>query len=470
MTPILLLEINEVPWRLLDRYAGDDAFPRLREFLAGAHQFTTVAVDTGELSPWVTWPTMHRGINNEAHGIKNLGQDPTTFRGVPVWEEIRRRGGRIGVFGSLQSWPPTDPGPGGFFVPDTFAHDARCIPESLTAVQAFNLAQVRRNPRVVDASVPRVTEAASALRAMRRAGVRWRTLGRVAAQVASERLDPARAARRPIFQTILFWDIFRAHFDPANPPALSTFFTNHVAGVMHRYWKDVFPEDFAGSAREPGSRESLMRFALGELDSMLGDVLAWSRRNPDLVVVFAASMGQAAVHRDAHEGFELVVEDLALLMKAAGLGRGDYEALLAMVPQVAVRVPDAARRARAREALAAASTPAGTAFVSVQELGESLSITVRNPTLAEIAAGRVELGGETLDFAQAGIRAQVIEPGTAYHVPEGSFAVWAPRLAQPPATARSRVAADRVKDWLLAVSAEGPSRIPALAQGQDRSA
>ena len=467
MTPILLLEINEVPWRLLDRYADRPEYPNLRAFLAGAHQFTTVAVDTGDLSPWVTWPTMHRGINNERHGIKNLGQDPSTFKGVPVWEEIRRRGGSIGVFGSMQSWPPKDPGPGGFFVPDTFAHDARCFPEHLSAVQAFNLAQVRRNPRVVDGSVPRLAEAMSAIGAMRRAGVRWSTLARVAAQVVAERFDATRSARRPVFQTILFWDIFRAQFDPANPPAFSTFFTNHVAGVMHRYWKDVFPEDFADAAPQPTerSREPLMRFALGELDALLADVLDWSRRNPDLVVVFAASMGQAAVHRETHEGVELVVEDLALLMKAAGVEREDYQALLAMVPQVAVKIPDAARRARARETLEAATTLEGSPLIAVQEIGESLSITVRDPLRAQMASGLVTIGGRSLAFADTGIRLQEIEPGTAYHIPEGSFAVWAPRLDAPRAPDRARVNADRVKAWLLAVSAEGPSRIPSLANG-----
>src|SRR5690348_3138705 len=106
MTPILLLEINEIPWRLLDRYRGRRGFSKLDRFTSLSDQFTTIAVDTGELSPWVTWPTLHRGMSNERHGVKNLGQDPATFRGKPIWEEIRELGGSIGVCGSMQSWPP----------------------------------------------------------------------------------------------------------------------------------------------------------------------------------------------------------------------------------------------------------------------------------------------------------------------------------------------------------------------------
>jgi len=73
VTPILLLEINEIPWRLIDRYGDRGAFSNTSCFLQQSHQFTTVAVDTGEHSPWITWPTLHRGMNNEKHGIKNLG-------------------------------------------------------------------------------------------------------------------------------------------------------------------------------------------------------------------------------------------------------------------------------------------------------------------------------------------------------------------------------------------------------------
>ena len=73
-----------------------------------------------------------------------------------------------------------------------------------------------------------------------------------------------------MFQTLLFWDVFRKHYNPLVPPGYASFFTNHIAGVMHRYWKDVFPEDFPESAREAApSREPLMRFALSILDDIL---------------------------------------------------------------------------------------------------------------------------------------------------------------------------------------------------------
>lgn len=464
MTPILLLEINEIPWRLLDRYLGRPEFPHLNQFFERSSHFTTVAVDIGELSPWVTWPTFHRGMNNEKHGIKNLGQDPSTFKGKPVWQEIRERGGSIGICGSMQSWPPLDPGEGGFFVPDTFAHDERCYPAYLNPLQSFNLSQVRSNARVVSGSLPRATDVLRIAASSLKSGITLRTGARIAGQLLRERVDKSFTARRPIFQTILFWDVFRKHFTARRPPQLSTFFTNHVAGVMHRYWKDVFPEDFPEQSGNNGaSHEWLMQFALGVLDNMLRDVLDWAGSNPDLVVVFASSMGQNAVHRGSHEGVELVVEDLALLMAQTGISRSEYLPLLAMAPQVAVEIHDETLRARTRSVLEAAYCADHRHFIRVQTIGPSLSITVATPLLKDMMGDGFHIAGKQVKWTEAGIRKQDIEPGTGYHIPEGSLAVFSGRLrGTAPMQARPKVNADCIKDWLLAISKDGHSKIASL--------
>ena len=45
-------------------------------------------------------------------------------------------------------------------------------------------------------------------------------------------------------------------FDPylgqlkSSKPQFSTFFTNHLAGMMHRYWYDYYPEQFKNNIRK----------------------------------------------------------------------------------------------------------------------------------------------------------------------------------------------------------------------------
>jgi hypothetical protein len=455
MNPILLLEINEVPWRLIDRYIDDPRFPNLKTFFAKSAQFTSVAVDSGELSPWVTWPSLHRGMSNEQHGVLDLGQDPATFRGTPIWKDMRDAGHSIGICGSMQSWPAIDPGPGGFYIPDTFAHDERCIPDYVSPLQAFNLGQVQRNGRVIDRRLPSPSALLTILSSMRRSGVRLSTIASIAASVAKERIDRRLIARRPIYQTLLFWDVFVRHFDPKNPPALSTFFTNHIAGVMHRYWRDVFPEDFPDHvADDANSQEPLMCFALGVLDRMLGKVMAWSSINPKLVVVFASSMGQNAVHRDSYEGEQLLVSDLDRLMKSAGAEQGEFERRLAMVPQVAAAVADPARRATIRSNLEAIRTNNGTHFVSVREIGDNLSITVSTPPLTELIGRSVDIDGRHLEPADIGLRLQKVDAGTGYHIPEGALA-FLDQSNPVPNRSRARIDADAIKTWLCSLLERG---------------
>ena len=363
--PILLLEINEVPWRLVDRFSRK-GYRAIDCFFANSHTFTNVAVDTGELSPWVTWPTFHRGMTKEGHGIKHLGQAPSTFKGTPIWEEFRKQGYSIGIFGSLQSWPPIEPGKGGFYIPDTFAHDPSCIPSSLEPLQRFNLRQTATNKRVVEPSSILSKETLRLIRAV--SFVRPQTVAGVAWQLISERGNKIRTSRRPVFQAILMWDAFRKLFDCTNPPAFSTFFTNHVAGVMHRYWHNLFPEDFGAKyAGRPIPYVSTMEFAMKVFDRILDDAMDYCARNPNLIVVVATSMGQSAIDREYHEGVQLVLKDFGKLADCLQIDRQSYRELLAMAPQTAVEIENAEIRKGAIQTLASCKTVSGTGLFKVEE-------------------------------------------------------------------------------------------------------
>lgn len=419
MRPVLLLEINEVPLRVWRKYADDPRFPSVGRILRESRLVETEVSEAGELSPWCTWPTFHRGLSKKEHGIVNLGQDPSTFRGIPIWEEYRRRGKSVGVFGSMQSWPPADPGPGGFYVPDTFASDSRCVPGYLEPVQAFNLLQVRSNARVMADKALRSPPRLRLLLAMLRSGVKVSTLARIALQLAAEKANPAARERRVAFQALLFWDIFRAHFDPANPPAFTTFFTNHIASVMHRYWNHIFPEDFPEPAR-PRQRvhAGTMDFAVAVLEGILRDVLEWRGRNPDLLVLVANSMGQRAILRDKHEGFELLVQRPLELLSLVSPG-AEAQQNLAMMPQVSLELESAEMANSVATKINSIRLPSGLPFLHADAKGRSLTIDCRTPPGKEIERGVLVFDGNETSLRSAGIERVEVEPGTAYHEKEG---------------------------------------------------
>ncbi|MEO5668440.1 MAG: hypothetical protein ABIR96_10300 [Bdellovibrionota bacterium] len=451
--PVLLLEINEVPWRIIDTYRTD--FPHIDAFFKKAALWTSYCHDENELSPWVTWPTLHRGMTNTQHGVLNLGQAPQTFKGKAIWEELTARGLNVGVCGSLQSWPPTDPGRGGFFVPDTFAHDSRCLPDWVMPIQEFNLSQVAANGRVLDSKLGRFGDLLKLAPALLKA-LRFKTVFAIVKQLIGERLDRTKLSRRPIFQTILFWDVFLKLFDSKNPPALSTFFTNHIAGVMHRYWNHLYPGDFASPPKTLEQRET-MHFAMSVLDGMLADVEGWTKKNPNLSVIFATSMGQAAIVRDDHSGIELSAE-CSELMRALGFAKEDFSPLLAMVPQIALETNSDETLRKIRRSLTSCKTRSNRDLFRVETQGSSLSITVLTPPLEDIEAGNFSCGDRTLTWAEAGIKKNMVDPGTAYHIPEGIFAVAGPAAAVfRPKQARALIDSDRIKEPLLAyISGEQP--------------
>jgi predicted AlkP superfamily phosphohydrolase/phosphomutase len=139
---IVLYELNEVPWRVLDQFAAWRPTSYLARVLPVMRRFGTFAEDRSDLSPWITWPTLHRGVTDERHGILSFGQDLTAAdrEYPPIWELLARAGVSVGVCGSLHTYPlPPAVDRYRFFIPDAFAAGAECFPETISTFQAFNL-------------------------------------------------------------------------------------------------------------------------------------------------------------------------------------------------------------------------------------------------------------------------------------------------------------------------------------------
>jgi len=453
MRPVLLLEVNEVPLRVYQKYAGDPRFPNIRKLLNESVQLDTLISDEGELSPWCTWPTIHRGMSKRDHGIFHLGQDPATFRGTPIWDEYLKRGLSVGVFGSLQSWPPKDPGAGGFYIPDTFAPSPECRPNWIEPIQALNLGLVRENGRVmVDGLVSHALNPGLWL-SLIRAGVRPSTLARSFFQVVREKFQPMFRQRRVSFQALLFWDIFRGLYNPLRPPAFATFFTNHIASVEHRFWNHVFPEDFSA---KPANREHLatMDFAIKIADEILGEAFEWRRQNPEIILVVANSMGQGARVSKKHEGFELSVKNISQLFSTLGVPPG-LKQNLAMAPQLTFDVENSIDPALFVQKLSALTCRSGRKILLCESLNKTVTVSVSTPPSNEIEGDVFLLGGREVGISELGMERLAVDPGTAYHVPEGQIFVQGLETSSLPK--KKLVPAEDVKSLLLAWAEISPS-------------
>jgi hypothetical protein len=248
---IVLFELNEVPWRIVDEYVADHPHAALSRILRSSRCYTTVTADRGHLSPWTTWPTLHRGVNDEQHMIGSFGQDRAQADRCfpPVWQLLHDAGVSVGICGTLHSFPaPEDISSYSFYLPDTFAADATAFPAELEAFQEFNLTMVAASSRNVDTAIPRAA-ALKFLRQTPKIGIRPRTFAALAQQLLAERRSPWLSTRRRSFQSIFAFDLFEKQLKTTRP-AFSSFFTNHVASAMHRYWAAGHPGDYEEVALE----------------------------------------------------------------------------------------------------------------------------------------------------------------------------------------------------------------------------
>ncbi len=420
---VLLYELNEVPWHVVDFYVSQRPASSLARVLQGGLSITTVCEDPEPLQPWRTWPTFHESLYTAGHGSYDLGQDPETFLGDPIWNVADRAGKVVGIFGPMQSWPARPFRNGGFYIPDTFARSPETYPASLERFQSFNLAMTKENTFNPEGNIS-VGKLAQVGVDLLRLGLGARSGATILRHLIAELRDDRHRAGRSIMQVVpsfdLFWQLQARH-----EPDLSIFFSNHVAGMMHRYWGDGIPGYTSSKAFKPDPVYA--RFVLQAMDifdRQLRGMLLWMQHRPDVLIIIASSMGQFAIDKeDIDETF--VLDDPARLSAALGI---DAEVGSAMYPRTTLqfRSSDSARDAIAR--LGSVRTQQGALFNDIRVVGKTISFAIdqsgwgrpRTKLIRYLPGNSIVLEG-TIDELGVSIRRRMGGGNTAYHVPEGIF-------------------------------------------------
>ncbi|MGE0828727.1 MAG: hypothetical protein AB7O04_05165 [Hyphomonadaceae bacterium] len=440
-----------MPWRVVDWHVARRPKGALARLLERASPFVTVTKDVGELSPWITWPTLHRGVYNTDHGLLFLNQDRACAAAYPpLWDVAAKAGKSVGVFGSLQSYPPTDGLPFAFFVPDTFAPSPQTIPPRFECFQRFNLERTRADGAIAS----KVKLDARALRdlvGMARNGLRLATIVQLGAQLVLEKWDPLHRARRPMWQAPVAFDMFRNAY-ARETPDFATFFTNHVAGIMHRYWKHAFPEDFGYALQGP--RDRFHARSLGAAMDIVDAQLDWLMRTMEKrqgILVVASSMGQEAIMREEAEA-EVRITDAAAFVRATGFS-GPFTQHLAMHPDFNFAFPtEAAARNFSERLHRINELNGGNMIFRLTQAGPTVNCGLSKDdqtwVLSDRLIGLDESGApHSLNFASAGLSLIKRDTGTGYHCPEGMMLWFDPLVA--PARERRRIESIEIAPMIL---------------------
>jgi hypothetical protein len=417
--PVVLYELNEVPWRVVDWYVARRPHSHLAAALRSAESYTSVTHDTGELHPWTTWPTVHRGVYNTSHNIRFINQDlAAAAQYPPIWHVLAKAGKKVGVFGSMQSYPPPRDAGYAFYVPDTFAAGPETIPERYSCFQVVNLQQTQADGAIAK-PVKLDKRIAGSLARLFVNGLTAKTAYRLAKQLASEKRSSLHRARRAMLQAPVSFDVFK-HALENSEPDFCTYFTNHVAGIMHRYWKYAFPEDFSYRIQSEADRfhAQSLEIAMDYADEQIGYLQRYvDARGGRLYIV--SSMGQEAIDRGGEHDREIRIEDLARFVRRIGFDK-PFEPRMAMHPNFTVEL---ASRSDTEELVERVSAVRGAdgkpAFYDVDVEGETVLFSIGcTRELVEGGSLRTAEGVE-IPFAEFGIEVMRRDAGTGYHQPLG---------------------------------------------------
>ncbi|HKP86950.1 MAG TPA: hypothetical protein VJZ26_12685, partial [Blastocatellia bacterium] len=278
-----------------------------------------------------------------------LQQPPDSIRAKRIWEICDEQGMRVGVYGSLCSWPPRKVD--GFYVPDTFAPTAETYPAKAAAIQELNLTYTRsiRLPSDKDGLMFKARLGARLLGL----GLGPATVARIARQLARERVSPEvrwqRVALQPLVNFDFFSRLYRKH-----RPEFATFHTNHVAHYMHTYWKAMQPDAFEEDATPDEVRVygRAIEHGYRTADELLKRMLKLIDENT--VLVIASSMGQKPFVSSVKGGKQVrQIRSLEKIIEILGV-EGRAEALSTMSDQFNIYPDSTATRDFITSALKAA--------------------------------------------------------------------------------------------------------------------
>ena len=371
---VLFLEFNEITWTLIDPMIQKGKLPNLARLRREGTWASPESVDhPPHLDPWITWVTVHTGVDRSVHGATVLEQEEGTIKAKRTWQYAVEAGKSIGVFGSVSAYPPR-PVPG-FMIPGPFSPSSDTYPRYVEPVQALNrkYTQVHHKNSKADSPLDMARMGVDLLKL----GLKPSTCAAIAVQLVRERIEPHMHWKRVSLQPQINYDFFETLYRRYRPD-FATWHTNHVAHYMHHYWRAMDDSKFNAPAPAEEKRKygEAVEYGYELADELLGRFLRLI--DEDTILVLASSMGQQPYIAELYPEGKIVVrfKDIRKVLDIIG-ARGVTEVVPTMVPQWNVKIPDDAERARVKSLLERAqvkNAPRPEAF-HLAEVGDILTVT-----------------------------------------------------------------------------------------------
>jgi len=421
MERIIVLEVNELPKRVLDWWAQRSPSSATARLLANGSMTETVLDDDlpRDLYPSQSWASLGMGAPYAEHGVFWYG-DPKPDSHPFYWQAAADAGKSVGLIGVLHTSPRVELAGGpnyAFVIPDLFGDDPSTFPAKLQPIQELNLRMTRQSARVARVR-PGVADIGGAA-AFARNGVKpstWAEVTMLAAQVACGAWNKERLR---VAQSLLAVDVFERQVIETDPD-LAVVFSNHVASFMHRYWAASFPDDWPDGSgySDEWIKENAgeLPFAMQALDRII-DQLSELAASTGRELLIVSSMGQKADSTlDTGRGFQAVIRKPDQFLAAAGLAPG-HEVRGTMVPQLTVVASTASDADHVKTAIEAYLGEGLDELMVAREGADHVMTFTYKPAARN---GEVFLGGAWVDPASIGMTVEAVaDHRSGRHCPRG---------------------------------------------------
>ena len=226
--------------------------------------------------------------------------------------------------------------------------------------------------------------------------------------------------RRSLLQPILGFAVFK-RLIYKHKPDFCTFYSNHLAGMMHRYWFDIFPNDFKNYFRKADefNKKSII-MALDIADEQIGELIKFSLRN-SYELWIASSMGQKAYVRENRE--KLFINDLNLFLKSIGLNSNNYSKLPSMYPDLNLRCESKTDLDKLIKTINILKTEKDKKILELRykPVNNTVNLKIENH---EEKFSFIIINNKKLDLKIIGANFLPRMTGSGYHIPEGILLIY----------------------------------------------
>jgi hypothetical protein len=293
---VVVLEFNELSPVLMRRFIDAGHLPSFRRLHDEAAVWVTDAEERAPfLEPWIQWITVHSGQRYREHGIFNLDEGHRTAA-PRIWDVLSSAGLESWICGSMNV--AAAPGFRGWMLPDPWTTHVPPRPDALLRYFDFVRRHVLEytNDRVPVTAADRVRFVTF----MARHGLSPATAWAIVRQLTGDRLDPRTRWRRAVLLDRLQFDLFRWHWERAQP-AFSTFFLNSTAHFQHFYWRNLEPERFRvrPPADEQRALSDAVLFGYRQMDRLVAEALRMAGEATTVVLCTALSQEPCLTYEES---------------------------------------------------------------------------------------------------------------------------------------------------------------------------